>query len=214
MKLVTSLPFLMALCMPAYAAFVSSIVAITDSEGSALTSGTGVPGVEVSLANAAELTRALTDYGFNHAYASSSSTADAQATSQWLTGFSLFGGSNLTFVPLTIQYSYDATLTASGSRFNDAFGFSISGNNGAQAGGNDVFQVIIISLYAANTYEQCPGVTAPLPGQCLGGYSAGGSVTALNSFHYGPNNIGGNLHVSAAEGTVDAFATGRITGIR
>lgn len=44
-------------------------------------------------------------------------------------------------------------------------------------------------------------------------HNSSGSVTAAYNFHYGQNNIGCNLNVGATDGTVDAFATGRITGI-
>jgi hypothetical protein len=209
----------------AAASFISSNVTAQPIGGPGQSHGTGVGGqiVVLNINSGESFAQALTDYGVNKAQTSSTDyRSGASATSDWQIGFTLSeNGLPLnTFVPLTISYSYDFTLSAFGGFGSPSTGYvvgaayGIAGNNASQGNLFEVFQVSATSN-ADGSVESCkskiPGAAGPQA--CLGSYSASGTVTPLTNFHIGDNRIESEITAGGALGAVDAYNTGLIVGI-
>jgi len=201
----------------AAASFISSNVTAQPIGGPGQTQGTGVAGqvVVLNINSGLSYAQAVTDYGVNKAQTSSTDyRTGANASSDWQIGFTLSGnGLPLnTFVPLTVSYSYDFSLSAFAGFGSPSTGYVVSaaygiaGNNASQGNLFEVFQVSATSN-ADGSVESCksriPGGAGPQ--QCLGSYSGSGTVTPLTNFHIGDNRIESEITAGGALGAVDAY---------
>lgn len=190
--------------------------------GAVVTSGSGVAGqaVQVTAGGGAVVAQALTDLGFNHAYYTSPDGASsAGASSYWLLTFTLAGpGAPGTFVPVTIDYSYDFILSSPQvfpQGYFASFTFGITGNNTNQGVQYDVFSNKVVSSGPGSDLESCPSRFAtPITGQCLGSYSGAGSVTQAQNWFIGSgNHLGATINGSGDFSTGAGYSTGRILNV-
>jgi hypothetical protein len=190
--------------------------------GPIVTDGSGVAGqaVQVTAAAGTVVAQALTDLGLNHAYYTSPNGASfAAANSSWLLTFTLSGpGAPGTFVPLTIDYSYDFTLSSPEvypQGYFASFTFGITGNNTNQGVQFDVFSNKVVSAGPGSDLEYCPTKSAtPVTGQCLGFYSGSGSVTQSQNWFIGSgNHLGATINGNGDLSTGAGYSTGRILSV-
>ena len=191
--------------------------------GAIVTGGSGVAGqpVEVTAGAGTVVAQALTDLGVNHAYYTSPNGASfANASSNWLLTFTLSrpGGALGTFVPLTIDYSYDFTVSSPEvypQGYFASFVFGITGNNTNQGVQFDVFSNKVVSAGPGGDLESCPTKSAtPVTGQCLGFYSGSGSVTQNQNWFIGSgNHLGATINGNGDLSTGAGYSTGRVLDI-
>jgi hypothetical protein len=195
--------------IPAAADFISSTV---DSPQV----NTGNAGQLVTTGSGGNLAKAVTDYGVNKAYATSTDPNNFfQAISDWGINFMLSGNGLTpgTSVPLSIQYSYDANVGTTNAQGNAAFSFRIGPN--ALGQNQDIFRARS-NTFGGGFFDECEtrfpqGGDHP-PGACAGSFSGTGFVTDSQTV-IGQNFLEAMLTVNTGAGTADAFSTGLILGI-
>lgn len=194
--------------IPAAADFITSTVSSPQVQ-------TATPGQLVATGSGGISAEAVTDYGLNKAYATSSDpNTNMKALSDWVVNFTLSGNGLTpgTPVPLNVEYIYDANVGVSAATGHADFSFRL----GPNAQGGTIFFGVSSSTWGGGFMDQCPtrfpqGGDHP-PGACAGDFAGNGFATDTLSV-IGSNTIEGFLEANGSGGTSDAFNTFRILGI-